>query len=167
MQDISYCNNAWKEKKRKRRDIKNTWGTKETRTFKEKQEEEQKKQEEAKKKAELDSIIAKNSVVSTRNKNLIYKPNSTVLSIRRKHKIVQGVILPKDLEKYIKNRPYILIHDKHVPTKKISSQDIKRFLKKYDWTRVLSDKTGFYIVFNSLNECERCFLNEDAKSFWV
>lgn len=134
--------------------------------LKKKQEEEQKKQEEAKKKAELDSIIAKNSVVSTRNKNLIYKPNSTVLSIRRKHKIVQGVILPKDLEKYIKNRPYILIHDKHVPTKKISSQDIKRFLKKYDWTRVLSDKTGFYIVFNSLNECERCFLNEDAKKFF-
>ncbi|RCK60957.1 Histone-lysine N-methyltransferase, H3 lysine-4 specific [Candida viswanathii] len=134
--------------------------------LKKKQEEEQKKQEEAKRKAEQESIQAKNSVVSTRNKNLVYKPNSTVLSIRRKHKIVRGVILPKELDKYIKNRPYILIHDKHVPTKKISSQDIKRFLKKYDWTRVLSDKTGFYIVFNSLNECERCFLNEDAKKFF-
>lgn len=134
--------------------------------LKKKQEEEQKKQEVAKKKAELEAEQAKNSVTSTRNKNLVYKPNSTVLSIRRKHKIVRGVILPKDLEKYIKNRPYILIHDKHVPTKKISSQDMKRFLKKYDWTRVLSDKTGFYIVFNSLNECERCFLNEDAKKFF-
>ncbi|CAI5758746.1 unnamed protein product [Candida verbasci] len=95
-----------------------------------------------------------------------YKPNTTILSNRRHHKVVDGVFLPNELNKYIKDRPYILIHDKYVPVKKCSSQDLKRMLKRYDWTRVLSDKTGFYIVFNSLNECERCFLKEDGRNFF-
>lgn len=136
--------------------------------------EEQKKQELLKKKEKEHeesikkekSVERENTIVSTRDKSLIYRPNSTVLSVRHNHKIILSVILPKDLEKYIKSRPYILIRDKYVPTKKISSHDIKRMLKKYDWTRVLSDKSGFFIVFNSLNECERCFLNEDTKKFF-
>lgn len=136
--------------------------------------EEQKKQELLKKKEKEHqesvkkekSVEHESTIVSTRDKNLVYKPNSTVLSMRHNHKIILSVILPKDLEKYIKSRPYILIRDKYVPTKKISSHDIKRALKKYDWTRVLSDKSGFFIVFNSLNECERCFLNEDNKKFF-
>ncbi|KAL6453724.1 SET1 Histone-lysine N-methyltransferase [Candida maltosa Xu316] len=123
-------------------------------------------EEEAKKREEQQGTKNDDTMKSTRIKNVTYKPDQTVLSIKHKHKIVPGVILPKDLEKYIKNRCYLLIHDKYVPTKKVSSQDIKRLLKKYDWTRVLSDKTGFYIVFNSLNECERCFFNEDNTKFF-
>lgn len=98
--------------------------------------------------------------------NSKYKPNTTMVSVRHKNKVIPGVFLPKDLNKYIKDRPYILIHDKYVPTHKISSQDVKNVLNKYDWTRVLSDKTGFYIVFNSLKECERCFFNEDGRKFF-
>lgn len=95
-----------------------------------------------------------------------YEPDTTIVSKRHHNKVIPGIFLPKYLIKYIKDRPYILIHDKYVPTKKISSQDVKKALNKYDWTRVLSDKTGFYIVFNSLKECERCFFNEDGKNFF-
>lgn len=95
-----------------------------------------------------------------------FKPNSTILSTRHNNKIIPGVILPDDLVKYVKDRPYILIHDKYASTKKIASLDIKRALNKYDWTRIIPDKTGFYIVFNSLKEAERCFINEDGAKFY-
>lgn len=95
-----------------------------------------------------------------------YKSNTTILSIRHRNKVVSGIMLPKDLNKYIKDRPYILIQDRYISTMKISTQDVKRFLNKYDWTRVLSDKTGFYVVFNSLKECDRCFHNEDGRKFF-
>lgn len=95
-----------------------------------------------------------------------FRPNTTMLSIRHNNKIIPGVILPADLQRYIKDRLYILIHDKYVLTRDVSSQDIKKVLKKYDWTRVLSDRTGFYVVFNSIKECERCFVNEDGRRFF-
>ncbi|KAG7661376.1 SET1 [[Candida] subhashii] len=130
--------------------------------------EEQKKNNELKKK-ELEEKKKQAELAKTKAKDeppTKYRPNSTILSIRRQNKVVNGVFMPKDLNKYIKDRPYIFIQDKYVPTKKISSHDIKRVLNKYDWTRVLSDKTGFYIVFNSLKECERCFMNEDGRKFF-
>ncbi|CAK7897388.1 histone-lysine N-methyltransferase, H3 lysine-4 specific [[Candida] anglica] len=95
-----------------------------------------------------------------------YLPNTTITSIRHNNEVIPGVFLPRDLNKYIKDRPFILIHDKYAPTRKIMSQDIKKTLNKYDWTRVLSDKTGFYVVFNSIDECERCFQNEDGRRFY-
>lgn len=94
------------------------------------------------------------------------RPNSTITSIRSNHKIVPGVFMPGDLKRYIKDRPYILIHNRYVPTQSISSQDVKKVLNKYNWTRVLSDKTGFYVVFNSFKECERCFYAEDGRRFY-
>lgn len=92
--------------------------------------------------------------------------NTTKLSIRHHSKIIKGVFLPEDLVKYVKDRPFIYINDKYVPTRKISSQDIKKVLMKYDWTRVLVDKTGFFVVFNTYKECERCFNNEDGVRFF-
>ncbi|EGW34732.1 uncharacterized protein SPAPADRAFT_133304 [Spathaspora passalidarum NRRL Y-27907] len=131
-------------------------------------EEELKKKEleEQKKKKEQEAAAAAQEKQKVQESDMKYKPNTTILSIRRQNKVVSGVFLPKDLNKYVKDRAFILIHDKYVPTKKISSQDIKRVLNKYDWTRVLSDRTGFYVVFNSLNECERCFMNEDGRKFF-
>lgn len=95
-----------------------------------------------------------------------FKPNTTLLSRRHNNKVVPGVILPEDLKRYVKDRPYILIQDKYVPTRKITSLDIKRTLNKYDWTRIISDRSGFFIVFNSLKEAERCFMNEDGRKFY-
>ena len=54
-----------------------------------------------KRKENIKSLLRKKSVehestiVSTRDKNLVYKPNSTVLSMRHNHKIILSVILPK------------------------------------------------------------------------
>lgn len=92
--------------------------------------------------------------------------NTTTLSVKHKNKVIKEVFLPDDLVRYVKDRPFIYINDKYVPTRKISSQEIKKVLMKYDWTRVLLDKTGFYVVFNTLKECERCFRNEDGHRFF-
>ncbi|WLF77624.1 histone methyltransferase set1 [Lodderomyces elongisporus] len=128
--------------------------------------EEQKKQEEiAKKEAEIKKQ-QEIEEAKRRAAELKYKPNTTLLSSRHDHKVEEGVFLPNELTKYIKNRPYLLIRDKYVPTKKVSSQEIKRTLKKYDWTRVLSDKTGYYVVFNSLKECIKCFEQEDCRKLF-
>ncbi|EEQ39808.1 hypothetical protein CLUG_03936 [Clavispora lusitaniae ATCC 42720] len=88
------------------------------------------------------------------------------MSIKHRNKVIKGIFLPQDLTKYVKDRPFIYINDKYVPTKKISSQEVKKKLMKYDWTRVLLDKTGFFVVFNTLKECERCFYNEDGVRFF-
>ncbi|KAK6462829.1 histone methyltransferase [Scheffersomyces coipomensis] len=138
-----------------------------------------KKEEQAKKEKEkADAAAAAEMAASDSNKSTNaksaaeslsitkFKPSTTTLSIRHHHRVVEGIFLPKDLKKYVKDRPYILIPDKFVSTKKVSSSDIKRVLSKYDWTRVLSDRTGFYIVFNSLKECERCFVNEDGRKYF-
>lgn len=92
--------------------------------------------------------------------------NTTKLSRKHHNKVIKGVFLPQDLVRYVKDRPFIYINDKYVPTKKISSQEIKKVLMKYDWTRVLLDKTGYFVVFNTLKECERCFDNEDGLRFF-
>ncbi|KAM9905178.1 hypothetical protein OXX69_007286 [Metschnikowia pulcherrima] len=92
--------------------------------------------------------------------------NSTTLSFRHKSKVIKGVHIPADLVKYVKERPFLFINQKYVPTTKISTQDVKKVLMKYDWTRVLLDRTGFYVVFNSLKECHRCFLKEDGLRFF-
>lgn len=92
--------------------------------------------------------------------------DKTILSSRQNNKTIPGIHLPTELAKYIKNRPYIIIQEKYVPTKKVSTQDIKKVLNRYDWTRVLSDKSGFFVVFNSLKECERCFYKEDGRKFY-
>ena len=95
-----------------------------------------------------------------------FKPNTTTLSIRHHNEVIPGVFLPRELRKYIRDRPYIFINDKYVSTRKVSSQDIKKVLNKYDWTRVLPDRSGFFVVFNSIKECERCFINEDGRKFF-
>lgn len=94
------------------------------------------------------------------------KPNTTTRARSRGSAVEEGCFLPQDLAKYVKDRPFIYIDDHDVPTRKISSQEIKNFLIKYDWTRVLVDKSGYFIVFNSLKECDRCFRNEDGARFF-
>lgn len=98
--------------------------------------------------------------------DLSSKLNTTTTSIKHGSKVIKGVFLPRDLVKYVKDRPFLFINNKYVPSKKISSLEVKKKLIKYDWTRVLLDDTGFYVVFNTLKECERCFYNEDGIRFF-
>lgn len=94
------------------------------------------------------------------------KLNTTTLSTRNKNKVIKGTVLPQELEKYVKDRPWIWIPNKFVPTTRVSSQDVKKVLMKYAWTRVLTDKTGFYVVFNTIKEAEHCFYAEDGLRFF-
>lgn len=128
-----------------------------------------KRAEEANSKAEplLGSTSMKDSVSSaSRNNEDIIQPNTTITSIQNKNKVVPGVYLPQDLAKYVKDRPFLFIDDAYIPTRNIPSLDIKRALDRYSWTRVISDKTGFFIIFNSLRDCEKCFYEEDGRRFY-
>lgn len=124
--------------------------------------EEKRKQLEAEtlrtKKKEEEAIVAEPRVSSI--------ANTTTLSCKSGRRVTKGVFLPSELTKYVKDRPFIFIDDEYLPTKKISTLEVKKLLTKYDWTRVLLDKSGFFVVFNSYQECKRCFENEDGSRFF-
>lgn len=127
------------------------------------QEEEKKRAEELKKKKEESKKKEEVKPVEIKESKDKLETNITITSIKNNRKKISGYHLPSDLNKYIKDRPYIIIYDKYLSTKRVSSQDLKKVLSKYSWTRILSDRSGFFIVFNSLKECERCFYKEDGK----
>lgn len=131
-----------------------------------KREKEEKLLQKQKKQKEIDDEKQKPREEKQPNDPPVSKLNTTTMSIKHRNKVIKGIFLPQDLTKYVKDRPFIYINDKYVPTKKISSQEVKKKLMKYDWTRVLLDKTGFFVVFNTLKECERCFYNEDGVRFF-
>lgn len=124
---------------------------------KKKEEELKRKEQELKEKAKEEEFTKE---LTPRDK---VETNITITSIKNNRRKISGYHLPSDLNKYIKDRPYIIIYDKYLSTKRVSSQDLKKVLSKYNWTRILSDRSGFFIVFNSLKECERCFYKEDGK----
>lgn len=126
-------------------------------------EEEQKQTEQKQITIPLASEEVTESLESDELKNL---ENTTTLSYKHKSKVIKGVYIPADLVKYVKDRPFVFISQKYLPTTKVSTQDVKKALEKYDWTRVLLDRTGFYVVFNSLKECHRCFVKEDGLRFF-
>lgn len=122
------------------------------------------KQQEQEKKAQLQNASKQEPDGVPRDKG--FKSNCTITSMRNGNRIIPGVSFPQDLTKYIKDRPFLLINARFVATREIASNDIKRLLNKYNWRRILPDRTGIYIVFNSLKECERCFYKEDGATFY-
>lgn len=88
------------------------------------------------------------------------------LSSHDKHiKEVSAVDLPIGFEKHIANRPFILVPDKYVSTRNVNSADIRKLLTKYNCDRVLTHKSGFYVVFNNITDAELCFDKEDGRQF--
>ncbi|OBA23574.1 histone H3-K4 methyltransferase Set1, partial [Metschnikowia bicuspidata var. bicuspidata NRRL YB-4993] len=134
--------------------------------------EERRKQEAKKRKDAEEEKIAVSSPASEKPSEPVESDplkdlaNTTTLSHKHKNKVIKGVFIPSELVKYVKDRPFLFISQKYLPTTNISTQDVKKVLMKYDWTRVLLDRTGFYIVFNTLKECHRCFINEDGLRFF-
>lgn len=72
------------------------------------------------------------------------------------------VTIPQDLDKYIKGRSFIFLASKYIKNK-ISRNDVKKALETYEWTRVLDDDLGIFIVFNSPKEAKRCYQLENGK----
>lgn len=128
--------------------------------------EEQKRHQEERSKIEKTANEIKKANAIQGSKRGMYIANSTTLSIRHQNKIIPGAPIPSELVIAIRDRPFLYINDKYVPTRKISSQDIKRFLKKYNWIKVVPHRLGFFIIFSSVKECERCFYREDGRSFF-
>lgn len=138
---------------------------------KKKQEEEQqkkRKEEENKKRAEeeLEKAKTEQSFNKDSTPREEVETNIVITSIRSNSRKIQGTFVAPELNQFIKDMPYLFINDKTIPTRKISTNEIKRVLSKYSWTRVLSDRAGFYIVFNSYKECEKCFRKEDGRKFY-
>ena len=70
------------------------------------------------------------------------------------------------LQKYIDNKPFIFISDKYVSSLYVTADQIERFLKKYSIERILQQRFGFYLIFNSIDEAMDCFDNTDGKKFF-
>lgn len=127
-----------------------------------------KKKKEARE-ARKESAAANNSNTENHKspyEGLLPANNTTTKSKVHRNRVVEGCTVPEELIKYVKDRPFVFIADEFVPVNKISSQDVKKILMKYDWTRVLADKGGYYVVFNSLKECYRCYKYEDGLRFF-
>lgn len=90
----------------------------------------------------------------------------TKISSHEKHvKDTARYPAPEKLQKYIKGRPYILIPDKYIPVQDVSANMVMKSLEKYPWKRVLTDHSGFYVVFDTLKDAEDCFDVEDGRKF--
>ena len=68
-------------------------------------------------------------------------------------------------QKYIDNRAYIFISDKYVSSMHVSSDQLRRFFSRYNISRILQQRNGFYLVFNKVAEAMECFDNEDGRKF--
>lgn len=75
---------------------------------------------------------------------------------------LKTLVVPHELERYVKGRPFIFIASKYVKGQ-VEKNDIKKALETYDWTRVLFDPSGVFIVFNSAKEVQRCYQFENGK----
>lgn len=137
------------------------------RQSKQKLEMEEQKRREVEEEKKRKEIAAQKEEARQKDKLLQkYQPNSTIMSVKYRNKVIPGTFLPREVRHIIKDNPYLFIHDKHVSTRTVSAQDIKRVLNKYNWSRVLHEKAGFFITFNSLEECKRCFWKEDGRRFY-
>ena len=104
------------------------------------------------------------------NKLLPSGPSSKGLTSSSKVSVHDRHIFPASsfslsykFQKYISNRPYIFISDKYVSSMHVSSDQLRRFLSRYNISRILQQRNGFYLVFNKLSEAMQCFDTEDGK----
>ena len=92
--------------------------------------------------------------------------NVTIASKYHGSRVKHGYQYPHELNRHIKNRPFILIKSRYVPPKVIPALDVKRCLEQYRWLRIIDDRLGFYVVFKSVKEADRCFKREDCRNFY-
>ncbi|CAN3372613.1 hypothetical protein DIURU_004893 [Diutina rugosa] len=92
--------------------------------------------------------------------------NVTIASKYHGSRVKHGYQYPHELNRHIKNRPFILIKSRYVPPKVIPASDVKRCLEQYRWSRIIDDRSGFYVVFKSVKEADRCFKREDCRNFY-
>lgn len=163
-QDNKLLNNKIEIAKGKLRVDKSKRDEEEKRIIKRQQEEERRRKREQEKASMIKNNSDSNEKV-TRDE-IQYKPNMSILSIKQNNKLLPGTFMPRELKRFLRRGPYLFINGKYIPPRKFSSQDIKRILTKYDWARIFADKSGFFVLFNSLYECERCFKNEDGRNFF-
>ncbi|KAK7204677.1 hypothetical protein BZA70DRAFT_295830 [Myxozyma melibiosi] len=83
----------------------------------------------------------------------------------------------------IGRRPYLFISDRHVPVSRVYVQDIKEYLRDYEWANVYvvrhdvplkiesphefhpkqRELAGFYVVFDDFDEARMCFRHMDGR----
>lgn len=82
------------------------------------------------------------------------KPNS--------ESTTRSFVVPDEIAKYVKDRPFLFINRKCLQGV-VVKDDIKKHLNRYEWTRVLDEPTGIYVVFNLQADARRCLSAEDGK----
>ncbi|QPG76237.1 hypothetical protein FOA43_003623 [Brettanomyces nanus] len=107
---------------------------------------------------ERESKAEMTSTVNTMNAGLIN------LSIHDRHiKPFSSADLPPGFLKFIAGRPFIWIPDQYVNTRNVGSSTIRKIVAAYNCDRILTHRTGFYVVFDRLDDAQKCFDTEDGK----
>lgn len=81
----------------------------------------------------------------------------------RKSEVLEKPKLTSRLESIVDHRPFIMIRDRYIPTDDVYPSDLKRLLRNYNWSRILCDNMGFYIVFDHTKDAKACFEEMDGR----
>lgn len=103
---------------------------------------------------------AANTPSTTPTGPLLKKP----LSAHDKHILpLSAFSLTYKLHKFINNRSYIFIADKFLLSRHVTTDQLTRHLSKYNVSSILHQRSGFYVVFDNLDDAMRCFDEIDGK----
>ncbi|ODV85038.1 hypothetical protein CANARDRAFT_28758, partial [[Candida] arabinofermentans NRRL YB-2248] len=113
----------------------------------------------------LSDILAGNKNTAEGNGEQEASTSINLSSHDRHIKPLSSYTMPLNFDKFIGNRCFIFIPDKYVSTRDVNSSDVRKVLSKYNCDRILTHKSGFFVIFNSLKDAEKCFDMEDGRKF--
>ncbi|ODV72025.1 histone methyltransferase SET1 [Cyberlindnera jadinii NRRL Y-1542] len=111
-------------------------------------------------KAQLDAIARRDAKRELIKKQVAEQKAPHVKQSQQDTK--EAFVIPNEISKYVKGRPFLFI-DRKSTYDKISKDDLKDYLNRYDWTRILEEPMGFFVVYNSPNEARRCLRAENGQ----
>lgn len=69
------------------------------------------------------------------------------------------------IQKHIANHPYIFISDKSVSSVYVTSNQLGKFLNRFKISKIIQQRSGFYLIFSKLDNAMECFDNVDGTKF--
>lgn len=74
--------------------------------------------------------------------------------------------LPKGFDQEIKNKPFIFVASHHVPPQKVAVGEVRSWLGRSKVLRILTNESGFYMIFNHVDDAQICFDTLDGRKVY-
>lgn len=94
-------------------------------------------------------------------------PIDMILSSHDRHILPYSTCtLSAAFDQEIKNRPFIFISSNYVSPEKITKLQLRTWLGRNKIVGILSNESGFYIIFHHVDEAQNCFDNLDGRKVY-